>query len=164
MNDLPPSGEPDEATLQVMRQPRCGLEDPFNKKHLKYRVLGGWRRWLLTPQEKLLQDGVSKKTNNTSSSPPPAGHWRKKNLSYRIYNYSPDMRKADIRTAIRTAFKYWSDVADLTFREIHYGRADIKLAFHKRDRLCDVPFDGRGSPFFYHISIFKTCLSLNLLF
>lgn len=39
-NDLPPSGEPDEATLQVMRQPRCGLKDPFNKKYLKYRVMG----------------------------------------------------------------------------------------------------------------------------
>lgn len=39
-NDLPPTGEPDEATLQVMRQPRCGLKDPFNKKYLKYRVMG----------------------------------------------------------------------------------------------------------------------------
>lgn len=40
VNDLAPTGEPDEATLQVMRQPRCGLEDPFNKKYLKYRVMG----------------------------------------------------------------------------------------------------------------------------
>lgn len=40
VNDLPPTGEPDEATLEVMRQPRCGLKDPFNKKYLKYRVMG----------------------------------------------------------------------------------------------------------------------------
>lgn len=58
------------------------------------------------------------------------------------------MRKADVSAAIRAAFKYWSDVADVTFREIHYGRADIKLAFHKQDGRCGVPFDGRGSPSF----------------
>lgn len=40
MNDLPPTGELDEATLEVMNQPRCGLEDPFNKKFHKYRVMG----------------------------------------------------------------------------------------------------------------------------
>lgn len=40
VNDLPPTGEVDKDTLEVMRQPRCGVEDPFNKKFLKYRVMG----------------------------------------------------------------------------------------------------------------------------
>lgn len=40
VNDLPPNGELDEATLEVMRQPRCGMEDPFNKKLHKYRIMG----------------------------------------------------------------------------------------------------------------------------
>lgn len=40
VNDLPPTGELDEATLEVMRKPRCGMEDPFNKKHHRYRVMG----------------------------------------------------------------------------------------------------------------------------
>uniref|UniRef100_A0A3Q3VI57 Peptidase metallopeptidase domain-containing protein n=1 Tax=Mola mola TaxID=94237 RepID=A0A3Q3VI57_MOLML len=86
VNDLPPTGELDEATLGVMRQPRCGMEDNFNKKYHKYSV----------------------------------------------------------DTAIRSAFKYWSDVAALTFREIHYGRADIRISFHRKDGSCSVPFDGPG--------------------
>lgn len=40
VNDLPPTGEVDEPTLDVMRQPRCGVEDPFNKRQHRYRVLG----------------------------------------------------------------------------------------------------------------------------
>ncbi|XP_010745444.2 matrix metalloproteinase-19 [Larimichthys crocea] len=111
VNDLPPTGELDEATMDVIRQPRCGIEDPFNKKHHKYRMLG---------------------------------RWRKKSLTYRIHNYTPDMKKTDVTMAIRAAFKYWSDVTNLTFREIHYGRADIRISFHRKDGTCSVPFDGRG--------------------
>ncbi|TNN81298.1 Matrix metalloproteinase-19 [Liparis tanakae] len=40
VNDLPPTGELDEATVELMRQPRCGMEDPFNKKKNKYRLMG----------------------------------------------------------------------------------------------------------------------------
>lgn len=55
------------------------------------------------------------------------------------------MRKEDVATAIRSAFQYWSDVADLTFREIFYGRPDIKISFHSRnDGQCASPFDGIG--------------------
>uniref|UniRef100_A0A670Y4A9 Matrix metallopeptidase 27 n=1 Tax=Pseudonaja textilis TaxID=8673 RepID=A0A670Y4A9_PSETE len=72
--------------------------------------------------------------------------WRKRKLTYRIANYTPDMRRADVDASIKKAFEVWSKVTPLAFVRIHRGRADIYnnlisccLSVHGR---CPRQFDG----------------------
>ncbi|XP_067832755.1 matrix metalloproteinase-19-like isoform X2 [Heptranchias perlo] len=111
MFGLPTTGALDRDTLEIMRQPRCGVEDTVNHKILKFSILGRWRR---------------------------------KHLTYRILNYTPDMTRSEVGKAIQTAFKYWSDVTPLTFQAIKSGRADITIRFARGSHGDNVRFDGPG--------------------
>ncbi|KAG1928829.1 matrix metalloproteinase-19-like [Pimephales promelas] len=72
------------------------------------------------------------------------GHWRKKRLTYRIYNHPLPLGRPRTRAALRSAFNYWSAVSQLHFREVNRGHANIQLSFHRRGQGCPVPFDGPG--------------------
>uniref|UniRef100_A0A8C8RUG6 interstitial collagenase n=1 Tax=Pelusios castaneus TaxID=367368 RepID=A0A8C8RUG6_9SAUR len=68
--------------------------------------------------------------------------WERKNLTYRIVNYTPDMHPADVDQAIQNALKVWSDVSPLTFKRIYDGSADIMMSFEIGDHKDNSPFDG----------------------
>lgn len=132
------SGELDSATMMMMNKPRCGLEDSFNDISLKYRTMGGG--FHKCSGSHTFTTVLLTKSKPSSST----GYWRKKMLTYRIYNYTPDLGQGKTRLAIQGAFKYWSDVSPLRFRELQQGSADIKISFHRKDTTCPVSFDGRG--------------------
>ncbi|XP_034507685.1 stromelysin-2-like, partial [Ailuropoda melanoleuca] len=68
--------------------------------------------------------------------------WRSDALTYRILNYTPDMARADVDSAIRQAFQVWSDVTPLTFTRIYDGTADIQISFGARVHGDFYAFDG----------------------
>ncbi|XP_043927704.1 collagenase 3-like [Protopterus annectens] len=72
--------------------------------------------------------------------------WGKTVITYRIVNYTPDMRHADTEQQIQDAFKVWSEVTPLTFTQIQNGIADIMISFGTRSHGDYYPFDGpRGT-------------------
>ncbi|XP_066474893.1 stromelysin-1-like [Tiliqua scincoides] len=70
--------------------------------------------------------------------------WGKKDLTYRILNYTPDMNRADVDREIEKAFKVWSQVTPLTFEKVPEGDADIMISFAAREHGDFNSFDGPG--------------------
>lgn len=70
--------------------------------------------------------------------------WRKHHLTYRILNYTPDMKHEDVDYAFRKAFQVWSDVSLLRFRKIYEGEADIMILFAFGAHGDPNAFDGKG--------------------
>ncbi|XP_057606949.1 macrophage metalloelastase [Hippopotamus amphibius kiboko] len=70
--------------------------------------------------------------------------WKKRFITYRINNYTPDMKPQDVDYAIQKAFQVWSDVTPLKFRKINAGEADIMIKFAFGAHGDFSSFDGRG--------------------
>ncbi|KFV42420.1 Collagenase 3, partial [Gavia stellata] len=68
--------------------------------------------------------------------------WSKTNLTYRIMNYTSDLRRAEVDRAFKKAFKVWSDVTPLNFTRIRSGIADIMISFGTKEHGDFYPFDG----------------------
>uniref|UniRef100_A0A7N5KJL9 Interstitial collagenase n=1 Tax=Ailuropoda melanoleuca TaxID=9646 RepID=A0A7N5KJL9_AILME len=60
----------------------------------------------------------------------------------RIENYTPDLPRADVDSAIEQAFRLWSNVSPLTFTKIFEGQADIMISFVWGDHGDNSPFGG----------------------
>ncbi|XP_051882283.1 collagenase 3-like isoform X2 [Pristis pectinata] len=70
--------------------------------------------------------------------------WSHNRITYRIVNYTPNLKRQETDTAIALAFKVWSDVTPLTFFRQAVGEADIMILFARANHGDFNPFDGRG--------------------
>ncbi|XP_034972188.1 collagenase 3 [Zootoca vivipara] len=68
--------------------------------------------------------------------------WTHTNITYRILNYTPDLKKSEVDRAFKKAFKVWSDVTPLNFTRIRNGTADIMISFGRKEHGDFYPFDG----------------------
>ncbi|XP_007443198.2 macrophage metalloelastase-like [Python bivittatus] len=69
--------------------------------------------------------------------------WNKRQLTYRINNYTPDLPRWKVDETIVKAFQVWSDVTPLSFRKTSRP-ADIEIFFAHGDHGDYGRFDGRG--------------------
>lgn len=70
--------------------------------------------------------------------------WRKTHLTYRIVDYTLDLPRDAVDSAIEKAMKVWEEVTPLTFSRIYEGEADIMITFAVGAHGDFYPFDGPG--------------------
>ncbi|KAF7657402.1 hypothetical protein LDENG_00027890 [Lucifuga dentata] len=101
------TGVLDKETVEVMKEPRCGVSDISRYGHFA---------------------GKPK--------------WEKRQITYRITQYTPDMTQSEVDTTIAQAFQLYSDVIPLDFKQINSGTADIMILFKGGYHGDFYPFDG----------------------
>ncbi|KAM7369162.1 hypothetical protein PAMP_013455 [Pampus punctatissimus] len=117
---LKETGILDQATLGLMKTPRCSLPDVSEAE-----VTMGRRKRGLTPQNK----------------------WNKRHLAWRVRTFPKDsalLGRDTVRALMYYALKVWSDIAPLNFHEVAGSDADIQIDFTKADHNDGYPFDGPG--------------------
>ncbi|XP_070554810.1 matrix metalloproteinase-19-like [Ptychodera flava] len=114
MANLEMTGDLNDATMQMMEKPRCGVEDMIGSA-----VMGT----------------NTNDTDNTKFMPRLKRYalssvkWSKTDLTYKYVSFTEDLSIADQKAAIERAFKHWADVTPLSFTEVNGGEADILIEF-----------------------------------
>nr|BBE38636.1 matrix metalloproteinase [Pinctada fucata] len=123
-SNIPITGEFDRATMIKMNQKRCACEDVMTKETMMNTSLS------FAPQQFNL-----------------GPKWSKTDLTWRLNGYSRKLRDNEvIRSELTRAFRVWSDVTPLTFREVtdRNVKVDIDMSFHLGEH-----GDGRFNAFDY---------------
>ncbi|XP_073729815.1 collagenase 3-like [Misgurnus anguillicaudatus] len=71
--------------------------------------------------------------------------WRQSVLTYRITEYTLKLSRSEVDATIAKAFKMYSDVIPLDFKQIYSGTADIMILFKAGYHGDREPFDGPGN-------------------
>lgn len=162
---LEETGKLDKSTLEVMKQPRCGVPDVANYQtfagdlkwdhnDVTYRWVETW--WHYNTCALQCKAPYTENISHADISPSiftlsvtsliTECHCA---LLHRIINYTPDLESSLVDDAFARAFKVWSDVTPLTFTRLFDGTADIMISFGKAGMcLCSGHL---SSPYCCHI-------------
>ncbi|XP_069768221.1 matrix metalloproteinase-28 isoform X5 [Narcine bancroftii] len=133
ISHLPLSGALDKQTVKQMGAPRCGVKD-----------IGSHEQW--AGRVEALFFGRAHAPRRVKRYSQQGEKWYRHNLTYRIMNWPRYLEQHQVRMAVKTAFDLWSNVSSLTFGEVKYGPADIRLAFYHGEHNDGIgnAFDGPG--------------------
>ncbi|XP_074088300.1 matrix metalloproteinase-21 isoform X2 [Macrotis lagotis] len=161
---LPVTGQLDEATLAAMNQPRCGVPDRqlpqkpaplpvIPDPGLEQKDRGRWTGPGFKGRMKRFLQTLWPQQEPRHPSTPALRAFSKRLLRWRLVRegYSSQLSIEEQRFIFSLAFRMWSEVTPLKFKEDRLSPAahiDIKLGFGRGRHLgCSRAFDGSGQEF-----------------
>jgi len=110
------TGELDTKTLDLMKQPRCGVKDiiGFGSRFKRYTLQGS--------------------------------RWKTTDLTYHISKYPRTRRltKEEVDREVAGSFQVWQDASNLTFTPSPLNGTDIEIRFERYEHGDGEDFDGNG--------------------
>ncbi|XP_035663521.1 collagenase 3-like [Branchiostoma floridae] len=114
--NLPVTCKLDRKTIRAMKRPRCGMPD-IEPEPAALTCAGG-------------RGGEGPRMASLYSLG--GSRWKKKELTYKIISYTPDLSRSVVNDAIAMAFKVWSDVINIEFKRVPpYYKSDVTIRFAK---------------------------------
>ncbi|XP_037802924.1 stromelysin-3-like [Penaeus monodon] len=114
---IPQTGVIDNATIELMQTPRCGVPDVDADEIVKFRRP---KRYIVGSEG-----------------------WKKRELTYFLANWTPQLySKENVQKELRRAFDAWSTYSHLDFKEVEAPDADIVIFFATYNHHDGYSFDG----------------------
>ena len=140
---LEETGVLDEATLELIKTPRCGVPDLIDGIAEEEDEEALESLTIVDVEEE--EDGgyyPSKRRRKRYALQ--GSRWKKRMLTYKVGKYPSKLSRAEVDADVGKAFKMWAKASGLTFSRKYSGIVDIEIRFEDYYHGDEDSFDGPG--------------------
>ena len=146
---LEETGVLDEATLKLMKSPRCGVPDLIDGR-ADQEDEDALDSLTIVDVE---QEGEEEEEEDEGYYPSKrrrkryalqGSRWKKRTLTYKVGKYPSKLSRAEVDADVGKAFNMWAKASGLTFTRRYSGSVDIEIRFEDYYHGDEDSFDGPG--------------------
>ena len=150
---LEQTGVLDEATLKLIKTPRCGVPDLIDGLAEDEDALDSLTIVDVVEEEEE-EDEVDEENEENEGYYPSkrrrkryalqGSRWKKRMLTYKVGKYPSKLSRAEVDADVGKAFNMWAKASGLTFSRKYSGSVDIEIRFENYYHGDEDSFDGPG--------------------
>ena len=139
---LEETGVIDEATLKLIKTPRCGMPDVIDGVTEEDEEEFDSLTIIENDQEK--EEAGYYPNRRRKRYALQGSRWKKRMLTYKVGRYPSKLSRAEVDADVGKAFNMWAKASGLTFVRKYSGSVDIEIRFENYYHGDEDSFDGPG--------------------